>query len=237
LEAEFLRLLGAQLGRIPLGRKEDNGRVERGHRTDDEAFYLPCVLSLESVEAFLGAGLGWLLARVAQVEWLPVVRVEAGMRAVARAAFRGVSMPADLSAVSPTVLHANPLSVTFRSGQGLTFASSRQCGVPLRASAFTAADFTAAQADKFCDPCTLAYPARAAVLGYHAFWNAQPSVAPMGFVDAGAVGERADAARCAGLCAGVRARRGGCALLRIRDHAPVFRPPMLVRAVPRVQRA
>jgi hypothetical protein len=26
----------------------------------DEAFYLPCVLSLESVEAFLGAGLGWL---------------------------------------------------------------------------------------------------------------------------------------------------------------------------------
>ena len=60
LEAEFLRPLGAHLGRIPLGRKEDNGRVERGHRTDDEAFYLPCVLSLESVEAFLGAGLGWL---------------------------------------------------------------------------------------------------------------------------------------------------------------------------------
>jgi hypothetical protein len=72
LEAEFLRLLGAQLGRISLGRKEDNGRMKRGHRTDDEAFYLPCVLSLESVEAFLGAGLGWLLARVAQVEWLPV---------------------------------------------------------------------------------------------------------------------------------------------------------------------
>ncbi len=63
-----------------MGRKEDNGRVERGYRTDDEAFYLPCVLSLESVEAFLGTGLGWLLARVAQVEWLPVVRVEAGMR-------------------------------------------------------------------------------------------------------------------------------------------------------------
>jgi hypothetical protein len=60
LEAEFLRPLGAQLGRIPLGRKEYNGRVERSHRTDDEEFYLPCVLSLESVEAFLGAGLGWL---------------------------------------------------------------------------------------------------------------------------------------------------------------------------------
>jgi hypothetical protein len=60
LEAEFLRSLGAHLGRIPLGRKEDSGRVERGHRTDDEEFYLPCVLSLGSVEAFLGAGLGWL---------------------------------------------------------------------------------------------------------------------------------------------------------------------------------
>jgi hypothetical protein len=60
LEAEFLRPLGARLGRIPLGRKEYNGRVERSHRTDDEEFYLPCVLSLESVEAFLGAGLGWL---------------------------------------------------------------------------------------------------------------------------------------------------------------------------------
>jgi hypothetical protein len=55
LEAEFLRSLGAHLGR-----KEYDGRKERGHRTDDEAFYLLCVLSLESVEAFLGAGLGWL---------------------------------------------------------------------------------------------------------------------------------------------------------------------------------
>jgi putative transposase len=53
LEAEFLRLLGARLGR-----KEYNGRVERSHRTDDEEFYLPCVLSLDTVEAFLGAGLG-----------------------------------------------------------------------------------------------------------------------------------------------------------------------------------
>jgi len=60
LEAECLRPLGARLGRIPLGRKAYNGRVERSHRTDDEEFYLPCVLSLESVEAFLGAGLGWL---------------------------------------------------------------------------------------------------------------------------------------------------------------------------------
>jgi hypothetical protein len=80
LGAECLRSLGAHLGRILLGRKEDNGRVERSHRTDDEEFYLPCVLSLESVEAFLDAGLGWLLARVEQVGWLPVARVEAGVR-------------------------------------------------------------------------------------------------------------------------------------------------------------
>jgi hypothetical protein len=87
--------------------------------------------------------------------------VQFGMRAVARTAFRGVSMLAALSAVSLTVLYANPFSITIRSGQGVTFVSSRQCRVPLRASAFTAADFAAAQADKFCDPCTLAYPARA----------------------------------------------------------------------------
>jgi hypothetical protein len=55
-----LRLLGAPLGRVLLGRKEDEGRVARGHRTDEEAFYLPCVLLLASVEAFLGAGLGGL---------------------------------------------------------------------------------------------------------------------------------------------------------------------------------
>jgi hypothetical protein len=61
-EAECLRLLGAPLGRVLLGRKEDEGRVARGHRTDEEAFYLPCVLLLASVEAFLGAGLGgWMI--------------------------------------------------------------------------------------------------------------------------------------------------------------------------------
>jgi hypothetical protein len=54
-----------------LGRKEDNGRVERSRRKDDEEFYLPCVLSLESVEAFLGAGLGWL-------DYYNYVRVHSG---------------------------------------------------------------------------------------------------------------------------------------------------------------
>ena len=34
--------------------------MERSHRRDDKAFYLPGVLSLDRGEAFLGAGLGWL---------------------------------------------------------------------------------------------------------------------------------------------------------------------------------
>jgi hypothetical protein len=68
-------------------------------------------------------------------------------------------------------------------------------------------------------------------------WNAQPSVAPMGLVAAGAVGERVDAACGAGMRAGVRARLGRWTLLRVRDHAPVFQPSLLVRAVPCVQRA
>ena len=72
--------------------------------------------------------------------------VQFGMRAVARTAFRGVSMLAALSAVSLTVLYANPFSITIRSGQGVTFVSNRECGVPLKSSTFTAADFAAAQA-------------------------------------------------------------------------------------------
>jgi hypothetical protein len=52
LEARFLRLLGARVREKML--------VERSHRTDDEAFYLSCVLLLDRVEAFWGAGLGWL---------------------------------------------------------------------------------------------------------------------------------------------------------------------------------
>ena len=72
--------------------------------------------------------------------------VQFGMRAVARTAFRGVSMLAALSAVSLTVLYASPFSITIRSGQGVTFVSNRECGVPLKSSAFTAADFAAAQA-------------------------------------------------------------------------------------------
>ena len=47
------------------GNLEKKILVGRRHRRDEEAFYLPCVLSLGSVEAFWGAGLGWLLGRKA----------------------------------------------------------------------------------------------------------------------------------------------------------------------------
>jgi hypothetical protein len=72
--------------------------------------------------------------------------VQFSTRAMTRTASRGVSMLAALGAVSLTVLYASPFSITIRSGPGVTFVANRQCGVPLRSSAFTAADFAAAQA-------------------------------------------------------------------------------------------
>jgi hypothetical protein len=55
-------------------------------------------------------------------------------------------MLAALSAVSLTVLYAQPFSITLRSGPGVTYVANNQCGAPLKSSAFTAADFAAAQA-------------------------------------------------------------------------------------------
>jgi hypothetical protein len=87
----FLRLLRAHLGRIPLGRKEDNGRVECSHRTDDEAFYLPCVCCRWRVwrrfwvRVWVGCiitpmsvcilGMGWRFGRRMGVVWRWVFRV------------------------------------------------------------------------------------------------------------------------------------------------------------------
>jgi transposase-like protein len=47
---------------LQLHQKTHSGRrrLARHLAQDDEAFYLPCVLSLDTVESFLGAGLGWL---------------------------------------------------------------------------------------------------------------------------------------------------------------------------------
>jgi transposase len=52
--------LGARLARIPLGRKEHNGRVERSHRTDDEEFYLPFLGKVQTEQGLLNKAAGWM---------------------------------------------------------------------------------------------------------------------------------------------------------------------------------
>ncbi|TKJ41346.1 hypothetical protein CEE36_08505 [candidate division TA06 bacterium B3_TA06] len=49
----------AVLARIPLGRKGYNGRVERSHLTDDEEFYLPCILSWNNADDMLRSAQAW----------------------------------------------------------------------------------------------------------------------------------------------------------------------------------
>ncbi|PWH17793.1 MAG: hypothetical protein DDG58_07445 [Ardenticatenia bacterium] len=53
LRQRFLMPLGGTLRRYPLGRKGYNGRVERRHCTDDEAFYRPYPLQVQNVRQFL----------------------------------------------------------------------------------------------------------------------------------------------------------------------------------------
>jgi len=52
--------LGAKLVRIPKGRKTYNGRVERSHRTDDEEFYVPCILEITDREEFYERAAEWI---------------------------------------------------------------------------------------------------------------------------------------------------------------------------------
>ncbi len=47
------------LARIPLGRKGYNGRVERSHLTDDQEFYLPCILSWNNADDMLRSAQAW----------------------------------------------------------------------------------------------------------------------------------------------------------------------------------
>jgi transposase len=56
----FLTPLGGALKRYPKGRKGDNGRVERSHRTDDEEFYGPYLLLARNVEEFLALSTRWV---------------------------------------------------------------------------------------------------------------------------------------------------------------------------------
>ena len=59
IQERFLAPLDGILCRIPLGHKEYNGRVERSHRTDDEEFYRPYLLSLPDQDRFLAMAARW----------------------------------------------------------------------------------------------------------------------------------------------------------------------------------
>ena len=59
LQKKYFTPPGARLVKIPLGRKEHNGRVERSHRTDDEEFYIPFLAKVQNEESFLRKGAGW----------------------------------------------------------------------------------------------------------------------------------------------------------------------------------
>ena len=59
LEARFLQPLQGQLRRFPMGRKGYNGRVERSHRSDDEEFYRPYLLSMRNEQDTLSLATRW----------------------------------------------------------------------------------------------------------------------------------------------------------------------------------
>ena len=59
LSNKYLAPLGGQLTRYPKGRKGYNGRVERSHRSDDEEFYRPLLLSIQDCDQFLAYGQRW----------------------------------------------------------------------------------------------------------------------------------------------------------------------------------
>lgn len=60
LQQKYYRPLGAVLARYPKGRKGYNGRVERSHRTDDEEFYIPCLLGIKNAAGLLRKATAWL---------------------------------------------------------------------------------------------------------------------------------------------------------------------------------
>ena len=59
LNRKYFAPLGATLCRYPLGRKRYNGRIERLHRTDDEEFYIPTLLELNSPSQYLDFAFRW----------------------------------------------------------------------------------------------------------------------------------------------------------------------------------
>lgn len=59
LSEQFFAPLNGQLARYPKGRKGYNGRVERSHRSDDEEFYRPLLLTIKDCDEFLAYGQRW----------------------------------------------------------------------------------------------------------------------------------------------------------------------------------
>ena len=59
LEEKYYCPLGAHTARIPKGRKGYNGRMERSHRSDDEEFYIPLLLSINNEQGLLEKAASW----------------------------------------------------------------------------------------------------------------------------------------------------------------------------------
>lgn len=59
IQERILEPMNAQLLRIRKGKATDNAVVERSHRTDDEEFYIPKLLSIPDTERFLYQALLW----------------------------------------------------------------------------------------------------------------------------------------------------------------------------------
>ncbi len=57
---QLLAPLDAEITRIHKGRKEENGYVERSHRTDDEEFYIPYGLEVKDTDSLFLMAYSWI---------------------------------------------------------------------------------------------------------------------------------------------------------------------------------
>jgi hypothetical protein len=57
---QLLAPLDAELTRIHKGRKEENGHVERSHKTDDEELYIPLGLEIKDTNSLFLIAYSWI---------------------------------------------------------------------------------------------------------------------------------------------------------------------------------
>lgn len=57
---QLLAPLGAEITRIQKGRKEQNGHVERSHKTDDEELYIPYGLEIKDTNSLFPTAHSWI---------------------------------------------------------------------------------------------------------------------------------------------------------------------------------